>query len=55
VFVPQITRVAGERYDRRAQHGFRRGCARSGAGPFTIMGVHMLGNVLDRSSSTPPA
>src|SRR5215468_3248581 len=46
VFVPQITRVAESVTTGVRNRDFVEAARASGAGPFTIMRVHMLGNVL---------
>jgi peptide/nickel transport system permease protein len=46
VFVPQITRVAESVTTGVRNMDFVEAARASGAGPFTIMRVHMLGNVL---------
>src|SRR5258708_2958662 len=46
VFVPQITRVAESVTTGVRSMDFVEAARASGAGPFTIMRVHMLGNVL---------
>jgi peptide/nickel transport system permease protein len=46
VFVPQITRVAESVTTGVRNHDFVEAARASGAGPFTIMRVHILGNVL---------
>src|SRR4029079_14759982 len=45
VFVPQITRVAESVTTGVRNMDFVEAACASGAGPFTIMRVHMLGNV----------